>query len=127
MYSFRTNNDIFKYSTETWDENWLDRNEIDFPEIIHWDYSRELKIEDVDIWEVIYEQGGGKGVYASYMPYAEFYIIRLGWELESKGYGIETYYGKGSMNKVISRMKELNWPFAINNIWVDEDHMNLFF
>lgn len=127
MYSFRTNNDIFKYATETWDENWLDKETINYPPIIHWDYSRDLKVEDVELWEVIYEESGARGVYASYMPYAEFYMIRLGWQVEQKGYGVETYYGKGAMDKVVKRMKELNWPFATNNIWVDEDHMNLFF
>ena len=41
-----------------------------------------MQIEDVDLWEVIYEQGGSVGVYASYNPFAEFYMIRVGWFLE---------------------------------------------
>lgn len=112
--------------SEYWDENWLDHDTIQAPPRIDWNYEREMQIEDVDLWEVIYEQSGGIGVYAAYMPYAEFYLLRLGWELEIKGQGIETYYGKGAMKKVMSRMKEMKIPFAINNVWVDEDKLYLF-
>jgi hypothetical protein len=123
---FKTTQNILKDSNEVFDSSWDSIKEIWLPPTYDWDYSRELQIEDVDIWEVIYEQSGGVGVYAAWCPYAEFYIIRVGWKLELKGYGIETYYGPGSMKKVQKRMTELKIPFGLNKIWVDSDQMHLY-
>ena len=85
-----------------------------------------MHIEDVDIWEVIHEQGGGVGVYASWSPYAEFYLIRTGWWNEEKGYGIETYYGPQAQKIVQQRMKDLNIPHILNKVWVEPDDMWLY-
>jgi hypothetical protein len=86
-----------------------------------WDYKREMKIEDVDIWEVIYEQGGRLGVYAAWCPYAEFYMILPGWYALQNGHGIETYYGAGAMQKVKQRMFDLQIPVWQNTQWVEDE------
>jgi hypothetical protein len=91
-----------------------------------WDYSRELKIEDIDIWEILYEASGWKGVYAAWLPYAEFYLIRLGFHEAQKGNPWETYYGPGAQHKVMRRMKELGWEFSLNPTWVEDEDMWLF-
>lgn len=91
-----------------------------------WDYKNPIKIEDVDLWEIIYENGEGLGIYASYIPYIEFYMIKVGWLLEAKGYGVETYYGPGSQKEVIKRAKELEIPLNINKKWVEPDDMWLY-
>jgi len=123
---FKTTENIFKNFGEVFDESWMNSNKIITPPKKDWDYLRKLQIEDVDVWEVIYEQGGAVGIYAAWSPYAEFYMIRVGWLLESKGYGVETYYGPGSMNRVIKRAEELEIPISKNKIMVDSDQMWLY-
>ena len=53
---------IFLDFGEVFESKWMDSNKIETPPHPEWDYSSELQIDDVDIWEVIYEQGGGGGV-----------------------------------------------------------------
>jgi hypothetical protein len=123
---FKSTQNIFKDFAEVFESKWMDSNVMGMPPKTDWDYSRELQIEDVDIWEVIYEQGGGVGVYASWSPYAEFYMIRTGWWNDTKGYGIETYYGPQAQQKVQERMKDLHIPFTLNQVWVDPEEMWLY-
>lgn len=123
---FKSTQNIFKDFAEVFESKWMDSNVLGMPPKVDWDYSRELQIEDIDIWEVIYEQGGGVGVYASWSPYAEFYMIRTGWWNEEKGYGIETYYGPQAQQKVQARMKDLKIPFSLNQVWVDPEEMWLY-
>jgi hypothetical protein len=128
MPFFKSTYNILKtpWEDEVFNENWMDSDKLYLPPKYDWDYSRQLKIEDVDIWEVIYEQGGGIGIYASWCPYAEFYMVRVGWELEMNGHGIETYYGKGAQKQVQKRMKQLNITFSTNDVWVREEEMWLY-
>lgn len=117
---------IFTDFQEVFEENWMNYDTIQMPPSPKWDYSRELKIEDVDIWEVVYEQGGKVGIYAAWCPYAEFYMVRCGWVAEDAGHGVETYYGPGAQKQVLKRAKELGIPLWLNNVWVDEDEVWLY-
>jgi hypothetical protein len=121
---FKSTHNIFKDFGEVFETKWMDSNKVETPPNPAWDYSRELTLEDVDIWEVIYEQGGGVGVYASWCPYAEFYLVRTGWWNVPND--IETYYGAGAQEMVQKRMKELNIPFFTNKIWVEPEDMWLY-
>jgi hypothetical protein len=124
---FKSTANIFVDFGEVFDPNWMNSNKVEMPPKQDWDYARELQIEDVDIWEVIYEQGGGVGVYAAWNPYAEFYLLRTGWWNErNPGYGIETYYGPGAQKQVQKRMKELGIPFASQQHWVEPEDMWLY-
>ena len=123
---FKTTHNIFKDFGEYFDPNWMDSSKIITPPKKEWDYKRPMQIEDVDLWEVIYEQGGAVGVYASWNPYAEFYMIRVGWFLEQQGHGAEVYYGPGSMKKVMKRMNEMGIPYAVNKVWVEPEDMPLY-
>jgi hypothetical protein len=118
---WKTTYDILKGTAEYFDENWMNYDTIQTPPNPKWDYSRVLQIEDVDIWEVIYEQGGAVGIYAAWCPYAEFYMVRVGWVAEAAGHGVETYYGPGAQKEVLKRAKELGIPLSINKVWVDEE------
>ena len=111
---------------EVFDHHFIETDKPYTPPTKEWDYSRELTIDDVDIWEVIWESAGGRAVYASWRPYAEFYMIRTGWYLQSQGKGVETYYGPGSQNLVIKRMVELGYPVHMFNTWVDDDKQWLY-
>jgi hypothetical protein len=125
---FKSTQNIFKDFGEVFDINWMDSDKVIYPPKYDWDYARELQIDDVDIWEVIYEQGGAVGVYAAWCPYAEFYLIRTGWQniKPETNYGVETYYGPGAQQKVQNRMREMNIPFFTNKIWVDPEDMWLY-
>lgn len=123
---------------EVFDPNWMDSNTLILPETKVWDYKRELKLEDIDIWEVIVEHGT-IGVYAAWQPYAEFYLIITGTDYSNQWLGqlngvtynysgkiYETYYGAGAQKMVQKRMIELNIPFSVNKVWVDESEMWMF-
>jgi hypothetical protein len=123
---FKSTQNIFKDFEEVFDSNWSNGDGTQYPPKYDWDYSRELQIEDIDIWEVLYEASGGYGVYAAWCPYAEFYMIRVGWDKEASGHGVETYYGPGAQKHVKARMKELNIPVYTVKTWVDPSNMFLY-
>lgn len=66
---------------EYFDENWMNYDRIwqYAPEPVPWDGTRPIRFEDVDLWEVITEISGPIGVYAAYMPYAEYYVVTRNW------------------------------------------------
>lgn len=123
---FKSTYNIFVDLEEVFDENWMDSDKVILPPNPKWDYSRELRVEDVDIWEVICEQGGAVGLYAAWCPYAEFYLLRVGFDAESKGYGFETYYGPGAQKIIQKRIKELGIYVESKNIWVEPEDMWLY-
>jgi hypothetical protein len=126
MPRFKSSQNIFKDFGEVFDTNWMDSNKIILPPKIDWDYKREMRFEDVNIWEVIYEQGGAVAVYAAWDPYAEFYLVRVGWYKEAQGHGFETYYGPGAQKQVQTRMKDLGIPFTTQQHWVEPEDMWLY-
>jgi hypothetical protein len=119
MPVFKSTYNILKtpWENEVFNPNWMDSDKLVLPTKKDWDYKRVLQIEDVNVWEVIFESGGGWGLYASWDPYAEFYLLMTG----SKG--IETFYGAGVQKHLKSRLKELNLSVPENKVWVDPDEM----
>jgi len=101
-----------------------------------WDYNREMKIEDVELWEIIQENSGGFGIYAAWLPYAEFYMITTGIDYNQppRFVGatpywtrkIETYYGQGAQDKVIRRAMQLGMSVWIKKVWVEPEDMWLY-
>lgn len=104
-----------------------------YPPKRDWDYSRELTVEDIDIWEVIREETGGKGVYASWSPYAEFYLVCTGvdeknglkkiGDREYYGRTFETFYGPNAAKRAYHRAAELGMNLATYQYWVDNEDM----
>ena len=124
MPFFKTTKDIFKtpWEDELYNSNWMDSSTLVLPPQKEWDYSRELQIEDVDVWEQLYYQGGGLAVYAAWEPYAEFYMItKHNFDVISDG--VETYYGKGAQKMIQKRIKELGIPIPIRDFWVEPEDM----
>jgi hypothetical protein len=121
---FKSADNVFGVS-EYFDINWIDNSKIMFPPKTDWDYSRELKIEDIDVWEILYESTD-ISVFAAWSPYAEFYLIRPGYALYNCGMVEEVYYGVGAQSKLIERMKELNIPYSLQTAWVDPEDMWLY-
>jgi hypothetical protein len=124
---------------EVFDINWFDSPTLQLPPSLKWDYQREMTIEDVDIWEVLVERGGGLGVYAAWCPYAEFYLITTGSDTRNQWHGFlgkaiynyndrfwETYYGPNSQEKVHKRASELGMSLTISKVWVEDEDMWLY-
>lgn len=121
---------------EVFDPNWMDSDTLVLPPKREWDYSRELHVEDVDVWEVLTETSGGFGVYVSWDPYAEFYLVTTGFDFIKLPYTIskqtytskiyETYYGPGAQQKVRKKAKELGLLLKNVSIWVEEKDMWLY-
>ena len=121
MPFFKTTKNILfcPWEDELFDENWMDSDKLMLPPSKKWNYSKELKIEDVEVWEVICESGGGFGVYASWNPYAEFYLVM-------ENYIVETYYGPGSQKNIIEKMKKFDVPIPKNEVWVEKEDLWLY-
>ena len=118
---------------EVFDPNWFDSDTVVLPPKTKWSYDREMQIEDVDIWEILHESNAGRGIYAAYSPYAEFYLVTIGNDYRNPqkiingfnylGREWEVYYGPGAQQQVFQRAKELDIPLAVNKTWVDPDDM----
>jgi hypothetical protein len=121
---------------EVFNEHWMDSEKTIAPPTKKWSYDREMQIEDVDIWEVLYERGVGVGVYAAWAPYAEFYMITTGGDFRNKPriinvfpyshHLIETYYGPSAQRQVFQRAKTLGIELSLNQVWVDADDVWLY-
>ena len=127
MPFFKSTYNIFVRSDEDelFDPNWMDYGTLQLPPSKPWDYKKELTIEDVDIWEQLYYQGGGLGLYASWSPHAEFYLITQH-HFKTKVNAIETFYGPLAAEKAGKRAIELGMPVKFNKIWVDDSEMWLY-
>ena len=121
---------------EHFDPNWLDSDTIVLPPKIDWDYQREMRFEDVYVWEKICEPWQW-GVYAAWDPYAEFYVVRheinyfrdRRTALDEKPiYEFEYYYGHNAQARLIHRMKEIGiLHYArFNDVWVEPEKMWLY-
>ena len=136
MPFFKTTQNVLHDNLEYFDENWMDSNSLVLPPSPRWDYSRELKIEDVDIWEVLWMAGGGYGVYAAWCPYAEFYLVTMPKrnpsldDLKQANFSspkdIETFYGPGCQKKLIEHLRKNNIPYSLNEVWVEPEDMWLY-
>ena len=108
---------------ELFNPNWFDSDKVILPPKKDWDYKREMKIEDVDIWEVLYQASGGYGCYAAWAPHAEFYLLTVGWQPGTSIPITETYYGSGAQQNVQKRMLELGMPFHLKEHWVEPEDL----
>lgn len=130
MPFFRSTKDILKapWEEEVYNPNWIDSDKLILPPggpddpKYQWDYNREMKIEDVDIWEQLYYQGGGLGVYAAWAPYAEFYMITH-WGLMFLSDRIETYYGPQAEKQTYQRATELGILLPTQQRWIEEEEL----
>jgi hypothetical protein len=107
MPQFKSTMNIFKdFGDEVFNENWMDSNKIVLPPSPDWTYDRVMELEDVDIWEVIIERGGGVAVYASWCPYAEFYLVR-----HNFGQDLEAFYGRSVQPQLFQRLDQIGIPY----------------
>jgi hypothetical protein len=124
MPQFKSTHNIFNdFGDEVHNPNWMDSDKIILPPSPDWTYDRVMELEDVDIWEVIIERGGGVALYAAWMPYAEYYLLRHNW-----GQDLEAFYGRSVKSQLIHRLQELKIPYPNNYLRFtgrDENTKNL--
>jgi hypothetical protein len=126
MPIFKTTKNIFVDLCEYFDENWNDSDKLVLPPKKDWDYKREMQIEDVDIWEQLCYHNR-IGIYAAWMPYAEFYLLTTGIrEGTIMDHICETYYGPDAQRQVLKRAKELGVDIPVHKIWVEPDELWLY-
>lgn len=123
MPFFKTTDNIFKDKKEYFDPNWMDSDTVILPPRREWDYSRLMQIEDVDLWEVIYE--AGSCIYAAWSPFAEFYMV-MPLVAENNAHSIELYYGPGANAMVRKRMKEMGMIVPNVQAWIEPEDMWLY-
>jgi hypothetical protein len=121
MPVFKSTYNILKKpdENEVFDPNWMDSDSLVLPPKKDWDYKRDLTVEDIDIWEVIFEYSGGTGLYAAWNPYAEFFMF-------THQHTVKTFYGAGAQIKVKRHLESLGIPYNTNKIWVDDDKKYLY-
>ena len=127
MPFYKTTKNIFVDFDEHFDPNWMDRDEIYIPPNDKWDYQREMKLEDVDLWETIWE--GEISVFAAYQPYAEFFLVTFMvdfLEAHPDQPPFVTFYGKHAQTKLSQYLNQWNIKLPINNLWVEDNEMWLY-
>jgi hypothetical protein len=75
MPRFKTKYNVFENNDELYSEAIAKENGIYIPETWDWENNSQIAVEDVIIWECLFEQSGLSGIYAAWAPYEEFYIV----------------------------------------------------
>ena len=75
MPRFKTKYNVFENNEELYSEAIANENGIYIPETWDWDGPSQLSVDDVIIWECLFEKTGPSGIYAAWAPYEEFYIV----------------------------------------------------
>lgn len=124
MPRWKTSEQILNLSKdgEVFDQNWMNYNSIYqyMPKPIKWKEDRLIKFEDVDIWEVIVEVSGPIGIYASWQPYAPYFVAMKNWSIDEEFWGLE---GEQKLHRyMIKHGIDLN----INQIWIDNEDIPLY-
>jgi hypothetical protein len=116
MSVFKTTKDIL---LNPWNYNFADVNsDVEVPYApVDWDHEKEISIDDVRVWEQLYYQPGNIGIYVSWDPYAEFYLITYNLFLNTPA-AFETFFGAGSGLKVQEKLKKIGIELEENQIWV---------
>jgi hypothetical protein len=112
MSNFITTEQIFEKAWST------DYTVGEFEPSPQWHYVRPITLDEITLWEEIFYQPGHIGIYGSYQPYAEFYIIVYDL-FKSNRNTIETFYGKNASEDVRVRATELGVNLKNNPLYVD--------
>jgi hypothetical protein len=75
MPRFKSKYNVFENNDELFSEAIVKENGFYLPETWDWDNSSQISIDDVVIWECLFEKTGPSGIYAAWAPYEELYIV----------------------------------------------------
>jgi hypothetical protein len=79
-----------------------------------WDYSQPMSISDVKIWEELYVEPYNIGLYSSWNPYVEFYLIVYYDFVDDKRF--KTFYGLDSHTDLKRYLDQCEIILPINSI-----------
>jgi len=82
-----------------------------------WPNDQAPQIADIHFWEELYYEPGNIGVYVSWSPFVEFYMIAYNLFANQNG-GIETFYGPTAATEVSEKLSKLRINLPTNKIWV---------
>lgn len=101
-----------QHDGEVFDENWMNYDRISqyAPPSTPWTGDRPMRMEDVEIWEVITEMSGPVGVYGAWLPYGELYIVTRGWTL------VEEFSGWRANERLEQYLIQHNIPYPQTDI-----------
>ena len=75
MPRFKTKYNVFENNDELFSEELAkENNGVYIPETWDWAGNSQITVDDVIIWECLYEESGSSGIYAAWAPYSNFYI-----------------------------------------------------
>jgi hypothetical protein len=88
-----------------------------------WNQDREMVVNDVSFWEQIYYAPGSLGIYVSWSPYTEFYMIvyNLFSHLDQ---GIQTFSGPDAAEQVSRQAAIFGIELPSKNIWINSAPSN---
>lgn len=88
-----------------------------------WNQDREITVPDVAFWEQIYYAPGSLGIYVSWSPYTEFYMIvyNLFSHLDQ---GTQTFYGPDAAEQVSRQAAVFGINLPSKNILVESTPSN---
>jgi len=81
---------------------------------VDWDYSQLITVDDVKIWEELYAEPYNIGVYSSWNPYIEFYLLVYFDFVDSRRF--KTFYGPQSHYDLKSYLDQCGIILPINSI-----------
>lgn len=79
-----------------------------------WDYSRVITIDDVKIWEELYLDPFNLGLYSSWNPYVEFYLLVYFDFRDNRRF--KTFYGLDAHDDVKRYLDKCDIHLPINSI-----------
>jgi hypothetical protein len=83
-----------------------------------WKENRSIELDDVNLWEQIYYEPGIIGVYASWDPKEEFYLVTYNFFLgENTGYKL--LRGNSSVDDIVKELQNLGIDIPVNQIKID--------
>lgn len=84
-----------------------------------WDYEKNPRIDDVNLWEELYYVPATVGIYAAYDPYIEYYIIVYNLFIDQDA-GLEEFYGPGANKKIWEKAKVLGIELPTATMWISK-------
>ena len=84
------------------------------PVLVDWNYSQPITVEDVKIWEELYTEPYSVGLYSSWNPYIEFYLLVYYDFADSRRF--KTFYGLNSHDELKRYLDQCEIILPINSI-----------
>jgi hypothetical protein len=88
----------------------------------YWVEKRKMTIEDVKVWEELEFVPGCFGIYVSWDPYAEFYLITFNQFLDNPT-GIRIFSGEHAAEEVKKFTKKLGCDLSLNKILINDQSL----